>query len=156
MFFLRSALKNGLDEANTNLWALICRPSSQTRVTSANPLSFLNSLNEEVIISLKSFRWGQSFSEVAISWVGLWRTNSKQIKRVILLEYTQIFGTLWHPRPKTSDAHLVDRPTQLICIWIFSCPQTNTKDKYKYNLLLLTLQPRSIFSFRVILRRCSL
>ena len=48
-------MKNGLNDVKMTLWASIWRPSSQARVTSVNSLSFLNSLNEMAIFSLKSF-----------------------------------------------------------------------------------------------------
>ena len=65
--FFKNSKKNGLDETKTVLWASICRPSSQGRVTSVKSLSFLNSLNEIVIFSLNSFHWRQSFSEESIT-----------------------------------------------------------------------------------------
>ena len=59
-------MKNGLDEAKTVLWAAICWPSSQARVTSVKSLSFLNSLKKEVVTQIKAIDGGQSFSEEPI------------------------------------------------------------------------------------------
>ena len=66
LFLFKSSMKKGLDDARTTLWASICCPSPQARVTSVKSLSSLSSLNEEVMFSLKSFHWRHSFSEVAI------------------------------------------------------------------------------------------
>ena len=71
-FFLKSSLKNGLEEAKITLCASICWPSSHARVTSVNSLSPLRSAKEALMFSLKLFHWRQSFSELNMTESELW------------------------------------------------------------------------------------
>ena len=61
-------MKNGLDEAKTTLWASICEPSSQARVTSVKSLSPFRSRKHDVTFCWKSFHFKQSFSSIFQFW----------------------------------------------------------------------------------------
>ena len=59
-------MKNGLDVARINWWAVICWPSSQARVKSEKSLSSLEALRADPAFSWKLFHFRQSFSELLI------------------------------------------------------------------------------------------
>ena len=66
LFDFNKFLKRGLEVVKTTLWAPVCSPSSQAKVTSVNSLSFLSSLKPDNVFSWKSFHFKQSFSELII------------------------------------------------------------------------------------------
>ena len=63
LFDFNKFLKRGLEVAKTTLWAPVCSPSSQAKVTSVNSSSLLSSLKLDKMFSWKSFHFKQSFSE---------------------------------------------------------------------------------------------
>ena len=87
LFFNNTPLKKGLHAERTILWASICCPSSQTRVTSEK--SFLNcsSLKDELIFLWKSFHLGK---------ISLYSYSSVNLQRAQRVAMAAIAGR-WEP-----------------------------------------------------------
>ena len=67
LLLARISMKNGLEAASMILSASTCFPSSQTRVTLVRSLSSLKSRQDEVVFSLRSLHWLQSFSMASLN-----------------------------------------------------------------------------------------